>query len=218
MKAAIIAAVAVAFAPATLGTAIALFADPIYLVIAARSSCAAPSPSPSVSALPDASKTPEVTDDPGTAVACRAAGGDSPWPDRRTIDEGGGLSPLGYYYRECTDFVAWRLNRDAGASTAPWEYTWVRLTPLGGDAIDWKKNWISHGWGVSGIPTVGWVAWWGIKGGPQGHVAYVQAAYPDGTITVEEYNWGGKHSYDTRTIPYDAPDAGHAPPPAGGSA
>ena len=39
-------------------------------------------------------------------------------------DYGGGLSPLRYYYRECVDFVAWRLNRDAGVTSAPWKWDW----------------------------------------------------------------------------------------------
>jgi len=145
-----------------------------------------------------------------------AQGDDYPWPNQKTTQQGGGLSPLGYYYRECTDFVAWRLNRDVGGTTAPWRYRWSQLTPLGGDAIDWKKNWTSHGWGVSKDPTPGSVAYWGAKGGPQGHVAYVQAVDPSaGTITIEEYNWGGKHTYDVRTISSSVPDAYLAPPPQG---
>jgi surface antigen len=141
-------------------------------------------------------------------------GDDYPWPDQKTIKEGGGLSPLGYYYRECTDFVAWRLNRDAGNTGAPWKYRWSQLTPLGGDAIDWKKNWISHGWGVSDTPTPGSVAYWGQKAGSKGHVAYVQSVDPrSGTVMVEEYNWGGKHLYDTRAVREDVPDAFLAPPP-----
>jgi surface antigen len=150
----------------------------------------------------------------GGTCGGHAQGDDYPWPDQKTIQQGGGLSPLGYYYRECTDFVAWRLNRDAGDTNTPWKYRWSQLTPLGGNAVDWKKNWISHGWGVSNIPTSGSVAYWGTKGGPQGHVAYVQAIDPNAsTITIEEYNWEGKHVYDVRTITAGAPDAFLQPPP-----
>jgi surface antigen len=149
------------------------------------------------------------------AGACGAhqAGDDYPWPNQQTINQGGGLSPLRYYYRECTDFVAWRLNRDAGITTAPWKYTWSNLTPLGGDAIEWKANWISHGWTVSSDPIPGSIAWWGTRGGALGHVAYVQAVNSDGTVTVEEYNQGGRHSYDSRTIRPTGPDAFLYPPP-----
>lgn len=33
------------------------------------------------------------------------------------------------------------------------------------------------------------------------HVAYVQSVNSDGTVSLEEYNWGNDHSYHTRTIP-----------------
>ena len=140
-------------------------------------------------------------------------GDDYPWPTAATINHGGGLSTLGYYYRECTDFAAWRLNRDAGISTAPWKYAWSQLTPLGGNAIDWKRNWISHGWPTGSQPMPGAIAWWGTNGGALGHVAYVQAVDPDRTVTIEEYNWGGKHRYDRRTISVGTPDLYLYPPP-----
>lgn len=145
------------------------------------------------------------------AGACGAhqARDDYPWPTANI----NALSPLGYEYRNCTDFVAWRLNRDAGITTAPWKFTWAWLTPLGGNAIDWKENWISHGWATSATPLPGAVAWWGKSGGHDGHVAYVQAINPNGTITIEEYNWDGTHGYDTRRINAGAPDVYLYPPP-----
>ncbi len=149
------------------------------------------------------------------ADACghHAQGDDYPWPNAPTKADGGGLSPLGYYYRECVDFVAWRLNRDAGITTAPWKYTWSRLTPLGGDAKDWEKNWISHGWTVSQTPVPGSVAWWHTSNSGLGHVAYVQAVNSNGTVTLEEYNWASNHLYSTRTIPAGVTDAFLYPPP-----
>lgn len=142
-----------------------------------------------------------------------AIGDDYPWPTMPSIDQGGGLSPLRYYYRECVDFVAWRLNRDAGVTTAPWKYTWANLTPLGGDAKDWKKNWQSHGWTVSTTPIPGSVAWWANSSSGLGHVAYVQAVHDNGTITLEEYNWTRRHVYGTRTISASNPNAYLYPPP-----
>lgn len=149
------------------------------------------------------------------AGACGAhqAGDDYPWPNNLPRAQGGGLSPLRYYYRECVDFVAWRLNRDAGVTTAPWKYTWANLTPLGGDAKDWKQNWISHGWAVSSTPIPGAVAWWHTSGSGLGHVAYVQAVNNNDTVTLEEYNWDRKHHYSTRTIKVGAADAYLYPPP-----
>ncbi|KQQ05753.1 MULTISPECIES: CHAP domain-containing protein [unclassified Rathayibacter] len=131
-----------------------------------------------------------------STVQTRAVGDDYPWPYETIDDDGGGLSPLGYYYRECVDFVAWRLNRDAGAASAPWKYTWGNITPLGGSAYEWPDNWAAKGWATSAVPIVGCVAWWTYN-----HVSYVQKVNDDGTVLLEEYNYGGKHSYVTRTFP-----------------
>ena len=57
----------------------------------------------------------------------QAEGDDYPWPYEVTNSQGGNLFTLGYYYRECVDFVAWRLNRGAG-TTDPWRWTWRNLT------------------------------------------------------------------------------------------
>ncbi len=126
----------------------------------------------------------------------RAEGDDYPWPYEATDNQGGGLSPLGYYYRECVDFVAWRLNRDAGASAGNWIWTWKTMTPNGGNASAWASAWESHGWATSNEPVVGAVAWFNGN-----HVAYVQSVPGDGTVVLEEYNWGNDHAYHTRTIP-----------------
>jgi len=140
----------------------------------------------------------------------KQAGNDYPWQSS-TIDT---LSPLGYDYRECVDFVAYRLNRDAGTSHAPWKYTWSNLTPLGGNADQWKTSWEAHGWQTSHTPIPGSVAWWGSgSAGSLGHVAYVQAVNSNGTVALEEYNWNDNHSYSTRTIAASAVDDFLYPPP-----
>jgi len=125
----------------------------------------------------------------------RAEGDDYPWPYAATDNDGGGLSPLGYYYRECVDFVAWRLNRDAGSTGDPWTWKWGNLTPGGGSASSWKNQWDRHGWATSDTPVVGAVAWFTYN-----HVAYVQSIPGDGTVVLEEYNWMGSHAYHTRTV------------------
>ena len=129
------------------------------------------------------------------ASGARELGDDYPWPFELTDDEGGGLSPLNYYYRECVDFVAWRLNRDAGSYSAPFKYVWSNLTPNGGDGSQWMSNWLALGRTVSNTPIAGAVAYTGGN-----HVAYVKSANADGTVTLEEYNWV-PGAYSTRTIP-----------------
>ena len=136
----------------------------------------------------------------------KAKGDDYPWFAELSRNQGGGLSPLGYYYRECVDFVAWRLNRDAGTTSAPFRWTWSQLTPNGGDGRQWKSAWLAHGWATGTTPVPGSVAWFG-----DNHVAYVNGILQNGQVLIEEYNWT-PHAYDTRVI--NATDAYYlyAPP------
>jgi peptidoglycan DL-endopeptidase CwlO len=120
----------------------------------------------------------------------RQPGDDYPWRDA-----GYSLSPLGYNYRQCVDFVAWRLNRDQGVTAAPWKWVWSNLTPNGGSASEWQRAWIAHGWVTSATPVVGAVAWF-----VGNHVAYVHAISGD-NVVIEEYNGTSSRSYAIRTIP-----------------
>jgi len=127
---------------------------------------------------------------------------DYPWPNA----DPDGMSPLRYSYRDCTDFVAWRCNRDVGCTTAPWQYTWGNLRWQGaggnGDAIGWRADWISYGRGVDLPAAAGLIGWYGTKAGTYGHVNYVQKVNTDGSIHVEEYNWSPNHqAYGQRDIP-----------------
>lgn len=119
---------------------------------------------------------------------------DYPWPDGAV--DGSTLSPQGYYYKECVDFVAWRLNRDAGASASDLRWNWQNLTPGAGSARSWSGAWSSAGRVTSDTPVVGAVAWFTYN-----HVAYVQSVPGDGTVVLEEYNWMGSHAYHTRVVP-----------------
>jgi peptidoglycan DL-endopeptidase CwlO len=136
-----------------------------------------------------------------SASRVRQPGDDYPWRDA-----GNTLSPLGYYYRQCVDFVAWRLNRDQGVTSAPWKWVWSNLTPNGGDASQWQKAWIAHGWPTSSTPVVGSVAWF-----VGDHVAYVHSI--DGAnVTIEEYNGESSRAYAMRTIPISSVGAFLYPP------
>ncbi|WGD37581.1 CHAP domain-containing protein [Lysinibacter sp. HNR] len=155
----------------------------------------------------------------GTTDSCAGTtqepGDDYPYKGTK---ESAGLSPLGYYYGNCTDFVAWRINRDAGVTAAPWKWVWKDLTPTGGHGKLWGSAWSFHGWPKGDTPRPGAIAWFDIAG--YGHVAYVQAVNEDGTVFIEEYNWpdsSGRvdNSYHTRTIPASQP-TGYLYPPNGG--
>jgi surface antigen len=142
------------------------------------------------------------------ASGAREKGDDYPWFSELSNNQGGGLSPLNYFYRECVDFVAWRLNRDAGSLKAPYLYTWSTLTPSGGNAYQWKRAWQNNGWETSTTPVAGSVAWYSY-----GHVAYVKSVNADGTITVEDYNQSGLHVYDIRTVAANDAQLYLYPPP-----
>jgi surface antigen len=136
-------------------------------------------------------------------------GNDYPYVSELSRNQGGGLSPLGYYYRECVDFVAWRLNRDAGSKAGgPYVYTWSNLTPSGGNASQWKSAWLNHGWATGTTPQVGAVAWFP----GQNHVAYVSGILASGQIVIDEYNMGGQHEYDQRVIDPSTVEFLYAPP------
>jgi surface antigen len=143
------------------------------------------------------------------ASGSAAQGNDYPWPSELSRNQGGGLSPLNYYYRECVDFVAWRLSRDAGSSAGgPYKWNWSTLTPNGGNASQWLSAWQDHGWPTGSTPVVGSVAWF--PGG--NHVAYVSGILSSGMIVIDEYNWGGAHEYDQRVIDPSTVTFLYAPP------
>jgi surface antigen len=106
------------------------------------------------------------------------------------------VDPWLFYNRECTSFVAWRLNNDAGVPF----YNYF-LGEHWGDASNWKHAASQAGVTVNDIPAVGAVAWWraGSPGSSRGHVAWV-ASVSGGDIAVEEYNYLQRGGYDTRTI------------------
>jgi len=136
------------------------------------------------------------------ASGAQALGDDYPWPTA-----GDTLSPLNYYYRQCTDFVAWRLNRDVGSFAAPFRWAWADLTPNGGDAYQWKSAWETHGWTVSDVPVAGSVAWFGWDN----HVSYVKQVNDDGSVLIEEYNYVYR-VYGQRTLQASEVEAFLYPP------
>lgn len=88
----------------------------------------------------------------------------------------------GYGYRNCTDYVAWRIRSQG------------RYLPSGlGNAKQWDDNQPS-----SSTPHVGDAAV--SNSGFYGHVMYVEAVHGNGTITVSDYNRAGTGKYAVSTI------------------
>ena len=106
------------------------------------------------------------------------------------------VDPWQFYNRECTSFVAWRLNSE---NNVP--FTDYFEGAHWGNASNWKKAATSLGIPVDNNATRGAVAWWaaGSAGSSRGHVAWVEAV-ADSSITIEEYNYLHEGFYDTRTI------------------
>jgi peptidoglycan hydrolase CwlO-like protein len=93
----------------------------------------------------------------------------------------------GYAFRNCTDWVAWRVKIDKG------------FAPAGlGNAKTWDDRAPSYGYGVGSTPRQGAAAV--SNSGYYGHVMYVEAVNGDGTITVSDYNRAGTGKYDINNI------------------
>ena len=106
------------------------------------------------------------------------------------------VDPWNFYNRECTSFVAWRLNHDVGIAFHNWYqgHHW-------GDAAIWRRAALDSGVPVDGVPARGAIAWWaqGSPGSSSGHVAWV-IGVTSTSITIEEYNYLTRGRYDQRTI------------------
>lgn len=108
-----------------------------------------------------------------------------PWP----AQDGWVGDGHGYWEGECVSFVAWAIRTDGRPHTkspdklgdaSAWTGAYVDATPQVGDAAQWDAN--THG------------------AGSAGHIAYVTAVNSDGTITVNEYNWGNFHRLNVRSF------------------
>lgn len=95
-----------------------------------------------------------------------------------------------FFHRECTSYVAWKMNQLAGTTTAPWFFSNYMNGGHFGNASNWADNADAIGYAVSPFPQVGAIAHWdaGEGMGGDGHVAFVEEVNPDGSVNVSEYN------------------------------
>lgn len=135
--------------------------------------------------------------------AVQAGGDNYPWWDGPI----GVLSPLRYEYRECVDYVAWRLNQAAGTTSGNWAFQYGVNLPAG-SAWKWANLW-SYGSGHKAV--AGAVAWFSYN-----HVSYVQQVNDNGTVVLEEYNYGAAdHAFNRRVVSANAVDLYLYPPGVG---
>ena len=99
--------------------------------------------------------------------------------------------PWDFYFRECTSFVAWRVNRDTATVAAPYFFSNRMRGGHWGPAEDWAANATALGIRVDQTPSVGAIAQWGVGEllSASGHVAYVENVNADGSVDVTEYNY-----------------------------
>lgn len=91
-----------------------------------------------------------------------------------------------YPYRNCVNYVAFKVIQDGGPETRPWSGS--------GNATNWgyaMRQWRND------TPSHGAVAWWraGDSVGSYGHVAYVEKVVSSREIIVSESNYGSDFSY-----------------------
>jgi len=111
-----------------------------------------------------------------------------------TDSHGNAISPYGYYFRNCTDFAAWKL-----ATTN--KFGDYRGLHNGGE---WGAYARERHYKVNMSPKPGSIAWWSPSGGlgKWGHVAWVQAVKGN-SVTIQEYNYrvpSHPGTWDRRTI------------------
>jgi surface antigen len=121
------------------------------------------------------------------------------------------IDPLGYFVGECVSFVGWSINRDAGVTASPFAMRgW-------GNAYQWLGVWQANGWKTSHVPVPGAVAYFaaGTGGsGVNGHVAYVKSvSLINDAVLLEEYNYGPRHTYNSRWVPTNFVGMYLYPPP-----
>jgi surface antigen len=112
-----------------------------------------------------------------------------------TDAHGNGFSGYGYAYRNCTDYVAWKLANANGFR----DYRGL------GNASTWAGTARGRGYAVNRVPARGAVAWWGSElFGGFGHVAWV-VNVDIGSVEIAEYNHNGDGRFDLRRIaPHEA--------------
>lgn len=113
------------------------------------------------------------------AYDCSSTYGKSAW-----CKGGQPNSSRGYWYRNCTDWAAWRIPQIIG-----------RSVPYGlGSADTWDDRAASLGFEVDNTPEVGDAAVWESQ-----HVAVVESVNSDGSVNISEYNTGYSGRFGMRS-------------------
>lgn len=152
-------------------------------------------------------------------VVGRAAhlGNDYPWETIGQFEhQNEGIDPWQEYDGQCDSFAAWKVYENLNGSApvprpvvvpAPgWSPPNASISNVDqntwGNAGDWVGSAQAHGWTVDDVPVPGSIAIWSNGHlGPVGHVGYVDDVYPDGSITIENYNLHANGEYSKFRLP-----------------
>ena len=156
---------------------------------------------------------------PQQFVVGRAAhiGNDYPWETVGQFEhQDQGTDPWQEYEGQCDSFAAWKVYENLNGSAAvphpavvpapTWSPANASISNVDqntwGNAGDWIGSARAHGWTVDNVPVPGSIAIWANGNlGPVGHVGYIDDVYPDGSITIENYNLHANGEYSKFHMP-----------------
>ncbi len=144
---------------------------------------------------------------------CLGQTNDYPWPNAACS----GGSTYGMVYKNCTDWVAWKINQNQDNQPVNTPHAFFNdMYSSAGDgtvcnptsalqrlsnACRWDNVLQNNGYFVSTTPTPGAIAHWnnneGNGVGSAGHVAYVEYVQSNGIPFLSHYNWNPSCAYAT---------------------
>jgi len=144
-------------------------------------------------------------------------GNDYPWETIGQFEhQDQGTDPWREFDGQCDSFAAWKVYENLNG-TGPTPHPGVVPAPgwappnaaisnvdqdTWGNAGDWIGSARAHGWTVDDVPVPGAIAIWANGDlGAVGHVGYVDDVYPDGSITIENYNLHVNGEYSKFRLP-----------------
>lgn len=109
----------------------------------------------------------------------------------------GAIDPWSFYWGECVSYAAWMVRSTTRYTDFTNNWTHNGVSAHFGNAAEWPAAARAVGIPVDQTPAVGSIAY--RSSGTWGHVAFVTAVHPDGSIDVSEYNHAAHHRYGERT-------------------